>query len=139
MSVKEDYKHFKQTKLPSLALFYFRVWHLTAKPMTQHVVMTAERMTAKPMTPKVMTLRDDTTRCDDLLRRMTAKPMTLRDDASRNLPFSSPFLTSLTFHLLNPLHFFFIQKSRNQVFHVNGKKVVQNNQIFKSKRRKTID
>jgi hypothetical protein len=45
VSVKEDYKHFKQTKLPSLALFYFRVWHLTAKPMTPKV-MTAERMTS---------------------------------------------------------------------------------------------
>ena len=81
MSVKEDYKHFKETKLPSLArfhfrvwriftsefgafslpslaLFYFRVWHLTAKPMTQHVVMTAERMTLRDDTFHVMTICD---------------------------------------------------------------------------------
>ena len=64
---------------------------MTAKPMTQHVVMTAMRMTQRSCDDtggddllRRMTLRDDrdaddTTRCDDNLRLMTAMRMTLRD------------------------------------------------------------
>ena len=54
--------------------------------MTQQVVMTAE----------LMTLRDDTTLCDDNLRLMTAELMTLRNDIFENKkrppkkPFSVP-------------------------------------------------
>jgi hypothetical protein len=44
---------------------------MTAEPMTQHVVMTAERMTLRDDGGA-----DDTTRCDDQQSWMTAKPMT---------------------------------------------------------------
>ena len=152
MSVKEYYKHFKQTKLPSLARFHFRVWHVFT---SEFGILRRSRWhntlwwpSAKDDGKTDDTEGDDRSgwliSCDDNLRLMTNKfddrfadvynlyfPASRRHSpkafvASQHSCFahSSLLLTYFRSHLLNPLHFFFIQKSRNQVFHVNGKKVV---------------